>query len=107
MLSQQRALALLAECHGDHLWSLDHCRQRGVPEPWIDALGDGFESNPARHSQSIFTDQGSVNQYEGIRDVDLAQRLGRHLGVDVANVTATCLTRRGIVLAIQQAVADD
>jgi hypothetical protein len=100
------ALSLLSECTGDDLWSLEYCRQRGVPEVWIEELLDGFESNFAVDSNTIYVDDHRVNQYEGIRDVDLACKLGEYLGVDTGNVLACHLGRHQIVAAIREAVEE-
>ncbi len=100
------ALSLLSECTGDDLWSLEYCRQRGVPEVWIDELLDGFESNLAVESKTIYVDHHRVNQYEGIRDVDLACKLGEYLGVDTANMLAHLFSRHQVVAAIREAVED-
>ena len=43
-LTRLKALHLLAECTGDDLWSVSHCRLRGVPDHWISELTDCFES---------------------------------------------------------------
>lgn len=100
------ALSLLSECTGDDLWSLEYCRQRGVPEVWIEELLDGFESNFAVESKTIFVDNQRVNQYEGIRDVDLACKLGEYLGVDTNRLLAYHVSRQQIVAAIREAVEE-
>lgn len=105
-LPRHRALALLTECTGDDIWSAQHCRQRGVPEAWLEELADAFESNPGQHSQTIFVGQDALNQYHGIRDVDLAIQIAKSMGMDVDRVTAMALGRRGIVQAIKDAVMD-
>ena len=105
-LPRHRALALLAECTGDDLWSVEHCRQRGVPEKWIEELADAYESGYRCDSQTIYVEDRPTNQYHGIRDVDLAVRVAQSMGLDVDRVTATALGRRGMVQAIKQAVMD-
>ncbi len=64
-------------------WSLEHCRLRQVPEEWIDELSDCFESGFEHDLQTIYVGERVTNQYRGIRDVDLAQKLGRQLGLPV------------------------
>ena len=64
-----RALRLLAECTGDDIWSLQHCRSRGVPQHWLEELADCFESNPQRDDETIYVEDRPSNQYEGVRDV--------------------------------------
>ncbi len=105
-LPRQRALALLSECTGDDIWSVQHCRDRGVPESWIEELADAFESSFRTDSQTIYVDHQLTNQYHGIRDVDLAIRLTTSMGLDVDRVMATALGRRAIVQAIKDAVME-
>lgn len=105
-LPRHRALALLSECTGDDIWSVNHCRERGVPERWIEELSDAFESSFRTDSQTIYVENEPTNQYHGVRDVDLAIRLAESMGLDVDRVTATALGRRGIVQAIKEAVMD-
>ncbi len=105
-LPRHRALALLSECTGDDIWSVQHCRDRGVPEWWIDELADAFESSFRTRSQTIYVDNQPTNQYHGVRDVDLAIRLAQSMGLDVDRVVATALGRRGIVQAIKEAVIE-
>lgn len=106
MLHRMSALLLLAECTGDDLWSTDYCRQRDIPESWIDELVDGFESNYQREKQTIYVGTQRVNQYEGIRDVDLACKLGEYLGIDVSRILGQTFERRQIVREIRHAVEE-
>ncbi len=101
-----KALDLLAECTGDDIWSLDYCHKRGVPPTWMEELGDCFESNPQRDSETIYLKADRVNQYEGIRDVDLAIRLGSYLGIDVHSIIDSSLSRSDLVRRIIE-VAED
>lgn len=105
-IPRHRALALLAQCTGDEIWNVATCRAAGVPEPWIEQLAEAFESGYRSDSQTIYLDDQATNQYHGVRDLDLAIRLARSLGLDVDRVTATALNRRGIVAAIKEAVMD-
>jgi hypothetical protein len=102
-----RALLLLTECTGDDIWSPEHCHARGVPESWMEELTDCFESGFLHDSQTIYVGRQATNQYLGIRDVDLAVRLGAFLGVDVDQLQACSATRRELVRNIQQAVEED
>jgi hypothetical protein len=106
MLHRMLALSMLSECSGDDLWSVEYCRQRGVPEAWIEELTDGFESNFAIESRTIYVENRRVNQYEGIRDVDLACKLGEYLGVDTSGLLARHLHRRQFVAAVREAVEE-
>ena len=101
------ALELLKECAGDDLWSLEHCRARGIPTAWIEELSDGFESSYQIDSETIYVGDRKVSQYEGIRDIDLAIKLGEYLGVNTALLKASSLTRHGLVKAIREAVEED
>ena len=106
LLTRLKALTLLSECTGDDIWSVEHCRLRGVPEAWIEELVDCYESGFERSSQTIFVRDVVVNQYHGLRDFDLAVKLGEFLGVDVASLDATSATRARLVLAIRQAIEE-
>ena len=107
LLTRLKALTLLSECTGDDIWSVEHCRLRGVPEAWIEELVDCFESGFERSSQTIFVRNSVVNQYHGLRDIDLAVKLGEFLGVDIALLSATSATRARLVLAIRQAIEEE
>jgi hypothetical protein len=103
-IPRHRALALLSRCRGDEIWSLQHCREQGVPEAWIDELADAFESGFCSDQQTIYVGATPTNQYHGVRDLDLAFKLGRSLGVRVDQVTASSFGRRAKVEAIKQAL---
>ena len=104
MIRRDRALAILQECSGDEIWGVDHCRLRGVPEPWITELQDAFESAFADDRHTIYVGDRPTNQYHGVRDVDLAIKSGESLGIDVSRVTTGVTNRRDCVIAIKQAV---
>lgn len=105
-LSRLKALALLHECTGDDIWSLSHCRQRGVPAEWLDELSDCFESGFQADRETIYVGKRVVNQYQGIRDVDLAQKLAQWLGVEVQHLSGQALSRAHWVRLIQEAVEE-
>jgi hypothetical protein len=107
VLNRLKALTLLSECTGDDIWSVEHCRLRGIPEAWIDELSDCYESGFRSHSQTIFYENRLVNQYHGIRDVDLAIKLGEHLGVDVQELLAHAASRARLVSAIREAILEE
>jgi len=100
------AIELLYECTGDDLWPREYCLKRGVPEVWIDELQDGFESSFRTDSQTIYLGQQRVNQFEGVRDVDLACKLGEYLGVDVARILEAIWSRAAIVRTIREEVEE-
>jgi hypothetical protein len=103
-LSRLRALTLLDECTGIDIWPVEHCRSRGVPEDWIDALADAHESGFQRDEETIYLHQHVVNQFHGISDLSLAMKLGEFLGVDVDRATSAAFSRTAIVRAIKEAV---
>ena len=104
MLDRMRALTLLAECNGAEIWSVELCRQKRVPEAWIDELADCFESGFETDRQTIYESDQVVNQYHGVRDFDLAIRLGEYLGVDTQRVTSVTFSPEAAVIAIKEAV---
>ena len=106
-MNRLRALSLLSECTGVDIWPVDYCRQRGVPEEWIEELADAFESGYQKDRDTIYYQDRPVNQFHGVLDFDLAIRLGLELGIDVERVTATALTRPATVQAIKEAVEED
>ncbi|QDT04465.1 hypothetical protein K227x_28560 [Rubripirellula lacrimiformis] len=112
MIARHRALALLSECTGETLWPVAYCLDRGVPQVWIDQLADSFESgfdhdrNTIYRSESDFQQGQATNQFHGIRDVDLAVMIGRHLGVDVDRLQQTALGRSALVDRIRESIMD-
>lgn len=105
-LSRSKSLALLSKCVGNEIWSVVTCLELGIPRAWIDDLADAYESGFDTDQNTIYVGDLPTNQYQGVRDVDLAIRLGRHLGIDVDRVTATSLSSRGVVQAIVDAVLE-
>ena len=103
-LPRHRMLSLLAECRGDEIWSVDHCRDRRVPESWIEQLCDAYESGFQSDSETIYTDAGVTNQYQGVRDLDLAIRLAASLGIRIDADASARLGRMRLVQAIKDAV---
>ncbi|MGV3485719.1 MAG: hypothetical protein ACO1RT_14980 [Planctomycetaceae bacterium] len=106
-LPRQRALAILDECRGDEIWSIEYCRQRGVPDAWIEELADSFESGFRNDSETIYWKGQVTNQYHGVPDIKLAIAVARSMGLDVDRVTAAALGRVAVVRAIREAVMDD
>ncbi|MEM8733523.1 MAG: hypothetical protein AAGG44_04855 [Planctomycetota bacterium] len=100
----------MSECTGDDIWSIEHCETRRVPQPWIDELRDcfesGFEAGFRESDETIFVDISVVNQYEGVRDVDLAVRIGEFLKLDVDCLRATSPSRAALVRAIREAAEE-
>ena len=100
------ALNLLAECRGDEIWSPEYCGQRGVPDSWLARWRDAFESGFETDRQSIYVAGRLVNQFDGIRDYDLAIELGRVLGVNVDRIVSGQLGPLATVRAIKEAVQE-
>ena len=69
-------------------------------------MSDAIESGYKTDTVTIYVDNGATNQYHGVRDLDLAIRLGKVLGVDVERATQSSISRRAIVQAIKNAVFD-
>lgn len=107
MLNRLKALGLLSECTGDDIWSIEHCQLRGIPEAWIDELSDCFESGFRNDTQTIYVEDLVVNQYQGVRDIDLAIRLGEYLAIDVRQLQDFASSRAALVVAIKQAAEEN
>ncbi len=105
-MDRLRALMLLDECTGRDIWSVDLCRQRGIPETWIDELVDCFESGFRQDRETIYNGNRIVNQYHGLYDVKIAHKLAEFLGIDVADVIALQLTPESEVRALREAVEE-
>jgi hypothetical protein len=105
-IPRHRALQLLTKCLGDEIWSVEHCRQSGIPDLWIEEMSDAFESGFQNDSQTIYVEREVTNQYHGVRDLDLAIRLSRSLGVDVDRILSTTPGQRAIVRALKEALMD-
>lgn len=106
MIPRDRALALLSECTGETIWPVDLCQRKQIPSEWIDELSDAFESSFDHDRDTIYFDEKKTNQFHGVRDVDLAAKLGLVLGIDVGRIQQTSLGRSALVAAIKEAVMD-
>ncbi len=78
-----------------------------IPAQWIEDLADCYESGYDRDSQTIYYRERMINQYEGIRDVDLAIKLGEYLGVNVSDLIDLSPSRARLVVAIRQAIEEE
>lgn len=105
-IARHRALALLSKCRGDEIWSVEHCREVGVPALWIEQCKDSYESGFQHDRQTIYVADRVTNQYHGVRDFDLAIQIARSIGLDVDRVVSTALGPRAAVQAIKEAVMD-
>jgi hypothetical protein len=100
------ALHLLSECTGQDIWSVEYCQQRNVPQAWVIELRDAYESGFESSNAQIFYRDQWVNQFEGVRDVDLACKIGQFLKVDVASIVQMTSSRAGVVRAIREAIEE-
>ena len=65
-------------------------------------MADAFESNPSRDQDAIYVGDRATNQYHGVRDVDIAKRVGRELGLDVEAIERRSLNRSDMVRRIKE-----
>ena len=107
MINQLNALALLQECRGDEIWSLEHCENAGVPMEWVEQLAACFESGFDRQTNLIYEQTGLTNQYHGIRDLDLAYRIAEYLGYNCDSIRSLVFDRRRQVHAIKQMIEEE
>ncbi len=105
-VNRSQALKLLTECTGDDIWSVEYCRKRQIPEDWIGELQDAYESGFESKDQTIYYRNEVVNQFEGIRDVDLACKIGHLLKVNVSRIVEQQNSRVGVVREIREAIED-
>ena len=100
-LNSVTAQMILLQCTGDEIWSVETCRQQGIPETWIDELQGAFESGFDSDRNTIYEDGQMVNQYHGVLDLHLAYKLAEYLNIDWKRVTASALGRQAEVAAIK------
>ena len=105
-IPRHRALAILNLCVGDEIWNEETCHRSGIPQSWINEMSDANESGYKVDTETINVDNRPTNQYHGVRDLDLAVRVGKVLGVDVERATQSSIGRRAMVQAIKNAVFD-
>ena len=106
MLNPLKANILLEKCTGREIWSLELCRQEGIPESWIEELQQCYESGFRSDRQTIYENDRVVNQYEGLRDLDIAYKLAAYLGVDVELAVQNVLSPEAEVRALKEAVEE-
>ena len=106
IMSLLQALNLLAECVGDEIWSVEVCRRHGVPEEWIGELADCFESGFVTDNQTIYEQNEVVNQYHGVRDLDLAFKIAELFGINAPQATSLAIGRRAQLVAIREAIEE-
>ncbi|MBI84580.1 MAG: hypothetical protein CMJ81_15410 [Planctomycetaceae bacterium] len=106
MLTRLKSLRLISECVGDEIWSTELCREKGIPQAWVEELADCFESGYESDRQTIYHESRMVNQYHGVRDVDLAFKLAEYLGVNSQQASSHALGMRSKVRALKEAVEE-
>jgi len=105
-LNQSQALMWLSECTGEDIWSIEYCRKRQIPQLWIDELRDAYESGFESDNQTIYYRNEVISQFEGIRDVDLACKIGQYLKLNVARILERQISRSAVVRAIREAIEE-
>ena len=106
MISRLKAHILLTECTGRDIWSVETCRERGIPEAWIAELADAHESGFERDRDTIYHEGQPTNQYHGVHDLRLARQLAEVLGLDLIRARALSVDDTSEVRLLQEA-ADD
>ncbi|MEM9413179.1 MAG: hypothetical protein AAGA30_18870 [Planctomycetota bacterium] len=102
-MDEIKAQLLLAKCRGDEIWSIETCREEGIPQVWIDELSDAFESGFDSDRNTIYVESQKVNQYHGVQDLHLAFKLAEFLGVDCQAATQFSVSRTSQVSALKDA----
>ena len=106
-MNRSYLLTLLTECTGDDIWSVEYCRQVRVPETWIAECVDSYESGFDRNENTIYYRERVVNQFEGVRDVDIACMIARQLGIDVRRLIESSSSRADLVRKIRETIEED
>jgi len=105
-VNEVKALLLLSRCRGDEIWSVDTCRQEGIPENWIAELRDTFESGFDSDRNTIYVEKQITNQYHGVLDLHLAYKLAEFLNIDWRSVTQFSMSRCAEVKSLQEAAEE-
>ncbi|MCH2180008.1 MAG: hypothetical protein MK106_14520 [Mariniblastus sp.] len=103
-LNPTTAMAILAQCRGDEIWSIETCRQANVPEVWIEELVDAHESGFDNDRNTIYERGQLVNHYHGVADLALAIRVAEFLGIDTSLTLQSILGRRAQVNALKEEI---
>jgi hypothetical protein len=98
---------LLSDCTGDEIWSIEHCRRVRVPDTWVADCVDAYESGFDDDSQTIYYRDRVVNQFEGVRDVDIACLIAKQLGLNIARLVESSFSRRDLVNKIRETVEEE
>ena len=100
-------LVLLQECNGNDIWSFDECHRQGVPNAWVKELRDIYESGFQSNTQTIYYKGKITNQFEGVRDVDLACKIATELGLNLRGILEFAVSRADCVHRIKEALEED
>jgi len=105
-MNRSHLLNLLSQCTGDEIWSLEYCRRFRIPEAWIEECMDAYESGFDKHSNTIYYRDRVVNQFEGVRDVDIACMIAKQLGVNPQRLIETSYSRTDLVNKIRESIEE-
>lgn len=105
-MNRSNLLTWLAECTGDDVWSIDYCRQVGIPDAWILDLSEIYESGFKSPGEMLYRQGNRIHQYRGIRDSDLAKRIAQQLGLTVDTIERAALSHSDLVRRIKEAVEE-
>lgn len=106
-MNRSNLLNWLAECTGDDVWSIDYCRQAGIPDTWISELSEIYESGFKSPGEILYRHGNRIHQYRGVRDSDLAKRIAQQLGLRVDPIEQASLSHSDLVRRIKEAVEED
>lgn len=105
-MDEIKAQLLLNRCVGDEIWSIEQCRNNGVPESWVLELKDAHESGFDTDRNTIYLDGQQTNQYHGVSDLKIAYKCAEFLGVDWRSATQFALGRIAEVRVLKEAVEE-
>lgn len=96
-IARIHALRLISLCNPDDIWSIDDCTKSRVPTDWIDAFRETYESNFEDPSSTIQQDGRKLNQYHGVRAIDIAVQAAVGLGLRL-DPSVLASNHRGLIL---------
>lgn len=91
------ALRLISLCKADDIWSIDDCTNSRVPIDWINAFRETYESNFEDPSSTIEQEGRKLNQYHGVRAIDIAVQAAISLGLRL-DPSVLASNHRGLIL---------
>lgn len=99
-------LQWLDECTGDDVWSLEHCRERGIPNSWIAELREIYESGFKEDNETLYYGGRRINQFEGILDATLADKIGQQFGINTKRLEEQAYSRSDFVRRVKEAIEE-